>query len=124
MEKIRLEDFARQENCSLGYLSRFIKETMNQTFREYVTSVRFNCACKLISEGNRKMLDVCMASGFSDYRYFSRAFRENYHMTPEAFSSCCQQKTPERMVRRHSLHSIERFYSREESLRLLELFHI
>ena len=49
MHKIRLSDFAESEGCSLSYLSHFIKETMNQTFQEYVASVRVGCACKLIA---------------------------------------------------------------------------
>ena len=60
MHKIRLADFAEREGCSLSYLSRFIKCTMNQSFQEYVTSVRFHCACKLIVSGEKKMLDVCI----------------------------------------------------------------
>ena len=119
MEKIRLEDFAAQEQCSTGYLSRFIKATLNQTFREYVASVRFHCACKLIAEGSTSMLDVCMASGFSDYRYFSRAFQENYHMTPEKYSRSIR---PQLQTVQHSLHSIERIYSREESLKMLRQY--
>jgi AraC-like DNA-binding protein len=76
MDKIRLSDFAESEGCSMSYLSHFIKDTMNQTFQEYVTSVRVGCACKLIAAGGKRMLDVCMESGFSDYRYFSKAFRK------------------------------------------------
>lgn len=117
MEKIRLEDFARQEHCSTAYISRFIKENLNQTFREYVTSVRFHCACKLIAEGNSSMLDVCIASGFSDYHYFSKAFQDNYHMTPEKYS---HSRRPQLLTVHHSLHSIEQIYSREDSLRILK----
>ena len=70
----------------MSYLSHFIKETMNQTFQEYVASVRVGCACKLIASGGKRMLDVCMESGFSDYRYFSKAFRVLYGMTPDEYS--------------------------------------
>jgi len=120
MQKIRLADFAQMENCSLSYLSRFVKDTLNQNFQAYVTSVRFNCACKLIAAGEKKMLDVCMESGFSDYRYFSREFQKQYGMTPEQYSQFAQKRHLEKAVVRHSLHSVERFYSREESLKILK----
>lgn len=120
MHKIRLTDFAEAENCSVSYLSRFIKNTLNQNFQEYVTSVRFNCACKLIAAGEQKLLDVCMDSGFSDYRYFSREFQKQYGMTPEEYRHFIKNAKPERAVLRHSLHSMERFYSREDSLKLVE----
>ncbi len=39
MHKIRLTDFAATEGYSVGYLSRFIKNTLNQNFQDYVTSL-------------------------------------------------------------------------------------
>ena len=122
MEKIRLTDFAEAEGCSLSYLSRFIKETINQTFQAYVTSVRFNCACKLMASGKKRMLDVCMESGFSDYRYFAREFRKQYGMTPEEYSRNAVKQLPQGHKVRHSLHSVERFYSRAECLKLIKLY--
>lgn len=122
MHKIRLEDFAAAEGCSTSYLSRFIKNTLNQNFQEYVTSVRFNSACKRIAAGEKRMLDVCMESGFSDYRYFSREFQKQYGMTPDAYSRYMGQLQVEPIAVRHSLHSVERFYSREESQILMERF--
>ena len=77
MHKIRLSDFAKKEGCSVSYLSRFIKNTLNQNFQDYVTSVRFNSACKLIGAGDKKLLDVCLESGFSDYRYFQENFKNS-----------------------------------------------
>lgn len=122
MHKIKLSDFAELEGCSMSYLSRFIKNTLNQNFQEYVKSVRFNCACKLIAEGKMRMLDVCMESGFSDYRYFSREFQRQYHMTPEEYSRHTKNRSIETESDRHSLHSSERFYSQQESLKLYERY--
>ena len=86
---------------------------MNQSFQEYVTSVRFHCACKLIVSGEKKMLDVCMESGFSDYRYFSAAFKSQFGMTPEQYK--LSLKKPENAVIHHSIHSLEQFYTDEQS---------
>lgn len=122
MHKIRLSDFAEQEACSVSYLSHFIKDTLNQSFQEYVNGVRFNCACKLIAAGDRRMLDVCLESGFSDYRYFSRAFQKRVGMTPEEYSRQGQAAALDENGVRHSLHSLERFYTREQSLMLWEKF--
>lgn len=124
MHKIRLTDFAEMEERSVSYLSRFIKSTLNQNFQEYVTSVRFNCACKLIAQGEKKLLDICMESGFSDYRYFSKEFQKQYGMTPEEYRNHLRSEKPERSVVRHSLHSVERFYSREDSVKLVEQYFI
>lgn len=120
MHKIRLVDFAEQEGCSMSYLSHFIKETTNQTFQEYVNTVRFNAACKLIASGGRRMLDVCMESGFSDYRYFTRAFRQHLGMTPEEYAKQGSRLQADQGRLHHSIHSLERFYSAQDSLRILE----
>lgn len=120
MHKIRLSDFAEAEGCSMSHLSHFIKSSMNQTFQEYVQSVRFNRACELIASGSRKMLDVCTEAGFSDYRYFSRAFQQQYDMTPEEYRRAAGDLQIKSAVVHHSIHSMEQFYSREDSLQILQ----
>lgn len=117
MHKIRLSDFAEVEGFSMSYLSHFIKSTLNQSFQEYVNSVRVNCACKLISGGEEKLTAVCVASGFSDYRYFSSAFKKQFGMTPEQYK--LSLKKPENAVIHHSIHSLERFYTDEQSRAIL-----
>ena len=117
MHKIRLSDFAEAEGFSMSYLSHFIKSTLNQSFQEYVNSVLVNCACKLISGGEEKLTAVCMASGFSDYRYFSSAFKKQFGMTPEQYK--LSLKKPENAVIHHSIHSLERFYTDEQSRAIL-----
>lgn len=124
MHKIRLTDFAEAEKRSTSYLSHFIKETMNQTFQDYVNTVRFNAACKMIIAGGKKMLDVCFECGFSDYRYFSRTFRSRLGMTPEEYSRLQKPAVPQEIHIHRSLHSLEQFYSREKCLQLLDRIDI
>jgi len=85
MYKIRLSDLAKQEKLSLGYLSHFVKDNINQTFQEYIDGLRYNQARKLLSTGEKSILDVCIESGFSDPRYLSRAFLHREKMTPDEF---------------------------------------
>lgn len=120
--KIRLADFAQKEGCSVSYLSHFIKNTMNQTFQDYVNSVRFSRACKLIADGNLSMISVSMESGFSDYRYFSRAFQENYGMTPAEYRRQANTIVSDSDLQGTSAHSQERFLTRGQSLGILRLF--
>lgn len=121
MHKIRLSDFAAMEGRSVSYLSHFIKENTNQTFQDYVNTVRFNAACKRIASGGGRMLDICVESGFSDYRYFSRTFQERTGMTPEEYSRRAQPSSPETIHVHQSIHSLERFYTRETCIRLLNM---
>ncbi len=123
MHKIRLSDFARQENRSVSYMSHFVRDTMNQTFQDYVNSVRFNRARQMIAGGKESLVSISVASGFSDYRYFSQAFLKTYGMTPAEYRRHAQTQPPEQLVQSHSLHSREEIYSPERSLSVLKEFH-
>lgn len=116
MHKIRLSDFAEAEHLSVSYLSHFIRRSMNCTFQQYVTDVRVNSACKQIAAGEGNMTDVSLDSGFSDYRYFSGAFKARFGMTPEQYrQTACR---PQGAIVHHSIHSLERFYSLDRSREL------
>lgn len=118
--KILLSDFARREGRSMSYLSHFVKENLGQSFQEYVCAVRFQTACTLIAAGQERLLDVCTESGFSDYRYFSRTFRERLGLTPEEYRARLLEQAAPEADRPQNPRSLERFYTSEESLRLLE----
>ena len=121
-QKIRLADFAQAEGCSVSYLSHFIRNTMNQTFQDYVNSVRFRHACKLIAEGKLSMISISMESGFSDYRYFSQAFQKAYGMTPAEYSRKANTVITEHDSHIPSAHSQELFLTRGQSLGILQHF--
>lgn len=118
MHKLRLSDFAEQEGFSMSYLSHFIKSTLNQSFQEYVSSVRVNAACKLMAAGEKKLTEISLESGFSDYRYFSNAFKKQFGLTPEQYGRSLVK--PENAVIHHSIHSLERFYTDDQSRQLLD----
>jgi AraC-like DNA-binding protein len=122
MHKIRLSDFARLENRSVSYMSHFVKDTMNQTFQDYVTSVRFNRARQMIAQGQESLVSISVASGFSDYRYFSQAFLRTYGMTPAEYRRQSQSRLPAQTSQGHSLHSREEIYTPERSLEFLKEF--
>lgn len=119
--KPSLTEFAKAEGCTLNYMSAFVKECLHQTFQEYVKTVRFHCACKMIMNGKDTMQNVCVESGFSDYRYFSDAFRARTGMTPEQYSHHPRTDQDAQQTH-HSLHSLEHFYSRGKSLDLLKVY--
>ena len=115
---IKLADFAQAEGLSLGYASHFAHAALGQSFQDYVDTVRFYAACKQIAAGQGRLVDVYAAAGFSDYRYFSRAFQKRFGMTPEEYRRR-QPPAPEETHIHHSVHSLEQFYTRAQSLQLL-----
>ena len=96
-DRILLRDFAREEGLSMHYLSGFLRQTLNQSFQEYVATVRFN---------------------FSDYRYFSEAFQKRTGKTPDAYRQILRAGGHSNHLIRHSMHSREEFFTRGESISL------
>lgn len=115
MHRLSLSDFAEAEGCSLSYVSRFVKSALNQSFQSYVNTVRFYAACRLIEEEKLSMLDICYEVGFSDYRYFSKVFKERTGMTPAQFQQL--EKDPHLYF---SSYDQEHIFSNDESVLFLE----
>lgn len=120
-EKILLSDIAKMENLSMSYLSHFIKDNLNQTFQEYLSNLRFIHAQELVTEKRMKIIDICMECGFSDYRYLYQAFLKNYGCTPKEYQNL--QKPATQMAKHKSVHSIETFYTIEETINILTKLH-
>lgn len=112
--KIKLADFAASEGKSLSYISHFVKNAMNQSFQTYVNTVRFYAACRLMSAGTMGMLDICYEVGFSDYRYFSKVFKERTGLTPSQY-----QKAHEGLNPLSSDGTNEHIFTDDESVDLL-----
>ncbi len=87
-EKITLEQLAQQENVTTTYLSHFIHDNLHMTFQEYVSSVRFERAQKLLRDTSMCMTDVSVVCGFSDVKYLSRMLEAHFGMSAQ---ESCQQ---------------------------------
>ena len=79
-EKITLEELAGKEQVSVTYLSHFIKENLNMTFQEYISSVRFERALKLLRSSSMCLTDVSVVCGFSDVKYLTRMLENHFRM--------------------------------------------
>ena len=82
--KLLLSDLARTEGLSTGYLSSFFRQNFNQTFQDYVTTVRFSHAKSLIFS-DKRILDISYEAGFSDPRYLAKAFLKYEGCSPTAY---------------------------------------
>lgn len=120
--KIRLADFAAQEQCSLSYMSAFIKEGLNLSFRDYVTQVRFYAALKMMAHTSKSLQEISSECGFSDYRYFSAVFQERTGKSPKEFRRQPVELNDQAVHVHQTIHSLEYLYPAGESRKLLERF--
>lgn len=120
MHNLRLTDIAAAEGLSLSYLSHFVKDNLNQTFQEYVATVRFNRARQLLLAGEQTTLDVCIEAGFSDPRYMAKAFLAHTGLSPDEFRRRYHDVAQPANVHR-SLHTSQRYYAVDEAVQRLSL---
>ena len=120
-ERITLQDLADREGLSTSYLSHFFKRNLNKTFQAYLNELRFEHAVFLLRNTKKKIIDICMESGFSDSKYLNKYFLQAYGMTPKEFRKNCvelQQETPSSQIK-----DGEKVFDLEESLQILRSNH-
>ena len=93
-EKITLEQLAKMEDVTTTYLSHFIHDHLHMTFQEYVSSVRFERALKLLRDTSMCMTDVSVVSGFSDVKYLSRMLENHFGMSAQESCRQLRRETP------------------------------
>lgn len=116
-EKITLDELAGRENVTKTYLSHFIHDNLNMTFQEYVSTVRFERALKLIRNTSMCLTDISVVSGFSDVKYLSKMLEKHFGKSAQ---ECCAQLRSE--VEQPSVEETQTFASVEISRDWLETF--
>lgn len=77
-EKITLETLAKREKVTTTYLSHFIRDNLHMTFQDYISSVRFERALKLLRTTTMCLTDISVVSGFSDVKYLTRMLEKQF----------------------------------------------
>ncbi len=82
-QNISLNTLADRLNMNPSYLSRYISTHLGMSFRDYVNNLRLEKAVNLLTTTDMSKLDVCIATGFSDYRYLNNSIQRLYNCTPD-----------------------------------------
>ncbi len=67
------------------YFTRLFKEEPGETFLEYLTRLRIDCAKELMKDPAVSIKDICTRVGYSDPNYFSRIFKKAEGKTPTEY---------------------------------------
>lgn len=95
VNNITLTEIAEKESLDIYYLSHFIKKYLGVSFRQYINKLKLAKAVEYLCHTNKKMIDICMESGYSDYRYFYKAFTDRYQCKPSHFREMFQKNLRE-----------------------------
>ncbi len=79
---LTLQRLSRQFGMNQTYLSRTLNQGLEQTFSQFVNSLRVEHARQLLEDPSLSLLDIALASGFGSKASFNRAFREHAGTTP------------------------------------------
>lgn len=87
MNKISLKEISEKEDLDMYYLSHFIKKQLGISFQDYLNKVRLERAVELLLKTDMNKLDICIESGFSDYRYLNKMFIKEFGCTATEFKT-------------------------------------
>jgi AraC family transcriptional regulator len=81
---ITLEDIARAAGVSRFHMTRSFGAATNRSIMRYVRARRLSEAAKTLLNGARDILSVSLDASYSSHEAFTRAFRSEFGLTPEA----------------------------------------
>lgn len=81
--KLLLSEIAEREQLSLSYLSHFFKNSFGISFQDYLIKIRCEKARQLLLLTELSLLDISIACGFSDPKYFNSGFKRQYNSSPK-----------------------------------------
>ena len=81
-ETIKISMFTQKYYLSREYLMKLFKQEFGYGIHEYVQKIRMEKAKELLNDSNLKIQTISEMLGFSDKNYFSKAFKNYYHVSP------------------------------------------
>ena len=81
-EPISLREAAHMATLSTEYFCRMFKRCMGVTFLEYVNLVRIDHIHEELLATDDSITEILERNGFTNYKVFSRMFKEQFGMTP------------------------------------------
>ena len=80
---LTIRELADTLHTNRTYLSRYIRTMYNQTFREWITSMRVEYSKELLAEHPEMILqDISEHSGFLSLSHFIKVFKEKEGCSP------------------------------------------
>jgi AraC-like DNA-binding protein len=82
---VNLNDAAKLLFLEPSSFCRFFKKKTNQTFMEYVKSVRIGIAAKLLAETDKPISQICHECGYNNLANFNYYFKSIMEKTPSEY---------------------------------------
>lgn len=90
-ETLTHDDIANAVGVHPVHLANVFRQHFKCTIGEYIRSLRIEHACREISTSDASLVEIALASGFSDQSHFSKVFKRLVGMTPTQFRTNLSQ---------------------------------
>ena len=80
-----VEALAAAMNMSRSSLHRKIKALTDLSSLDFIRIIRLKRAAELLQEGELRINEISDRVGFSSSRYFSKCFKDVYHVSPMSY---------------------------------------
>ncbi len=84
-EELSLTKVAKSVNISANHLSEKFKQVTGVNFGKYVAQARFQKACQLLQDSNRRISEIAFSVGFQSLSQFNRVFKTLSGKSPTEF---------------------------------------
>ena len=88
---IKLKDAAQLVYMEPSSFCRYFKKKTNQTFIDYVKSVRIGIAARLLAETDKQITRICYECGYNNLANFNHYFKVVMKKTPSEYRKAFQQ---------------------------------
>lgn len=85
--KITLADISMDTHYSIPHCEMVFKQTTGMSIARYIIKKRIDESKSLLQEGTLSLPEIADEVGFSDYNYFSRAFKKEVGITPHRYKN-------------------------------------
>ena len=89
---ITLQQVAEVASMSIPTFCRFFKKNIKKTYFDFIQDLRISHACKLLTNTNNPIMEICYESGYNSWAHFSKQFKNAKTITPSQYRKAFEQK--------------------------------
>ena len=82
---VTLQQVAAVADMSIPTFCRFFKKNIKKTYFDFIQDLRISHACKLLTNTNKPVLEICYESGYNSWAHFSKQFKHVKEITPSQY---------------------------------------
>jgi AraC-like DNA-binding protein len=89
-DEVRLDELLRLTGMSRPTFARQFKRHAGRTVSEFLNRLRLQAACRDLAESSQGVLEIALASGFTQVSFFNRLFRREMKCSPREYRARSQ----------------------------------